>query len=194
MKIAAIAFFALLVYAHVVGGLEATLPRPLSMFRDGEFVALGYAMFCALAVVGIVYSLTLLRLAEPIDAANAGAAIVVLLIVAATPSNSRVHVNCAFILLSSVFAYNAILLYQAAQPLMLVHLCVPIVLVVVIGFHSYGVWQKTMISYFVIAAVVHHHVLVHAARVPAATEPDVCDKQRPAHRVEQGREWRRNRD
>ena len=139
-------------------------------------------MFCALAVVGAVYSLALLRLAEPIDAANAGAAIVVLLIVAATPSTSRVHVNCAFILLGSVFAYNAILLYQASPPWMFVHLSVPIVLVVVIGFHSYGMWQKAMISYFVLAAVVHHHVLVHAARSRAAAEPGVPDNERQARR------------
>lgn len=194
MKIAAIAFFALLIYAHVLGGVETMLPRPLSMFREGEFAVLGYAMFCTLALVGGVYTFDLWRLGRPAEAANAGFAIVVLLIVAATPSSGTLHADCAFILLGSMFAYYSILLYRSSRPWMFVHLSIPILLAVAIGFRGYGVWQKALISYFVIAAVVHHHVVRRAARAPAPPEPDVFHKQPKVYRVDPGRPWPRRRD
>ena len=58
---------------------------------------------------------------------------------------------------------------------MLIHLCAPIVLAVVTGFESYGIWQKALISYFVVAGMIHHHVatrnmLGNAARAVEATE------------------------
>jgi len=194
MKIAAIAFLALLIYAHVLGGVETMLPRPLSMFRDGEFAVLGNALFTVLALVGIVYTFDLWRLGRPTEAANAGFAIVVLLIVAATLSTGTLHNVGAFILLGSMFAYYAILLYRSSRPWMFVHLSVPILLAVAIGFRSYGIWQKALISYFVIAAVVHHHVVRRAARAPAVPEPDVFHKQPKVYRVNPGTTWPRRRD
>jgi hypothetical protein len=53
-------------------------------------------------------------------------------------------------------------------PLMLIHLCAPLVIAVVTGFESYGIWQKALISYFVVAATIHHHVAMRDMRRKAA--------------------------
>ena len=45
--------------------------------------------------------------------------------------------------------------------------CAPISLAVV-TFQSYGIWQKALISYFVVAGTIHHHVAMRDLRRSAA--------------------------
>jgi hypothetical protein len=58
-----------------------------------------------------------------------------------------VHRVSAFTLLGCTYVFFAIHLRQNLL-LMLIHLSAPIVLAVVTGFESYGIWQKALISYF----------------------------------------------
>jgi hypothetical protein len=51
---------------------------------------------------------------------------------------------------------------------MLIHLCAPILLAVVTGFESYGIWQKSLISYFVVVSTFHHHLATREMRANAA--------------------------
>ena len=100
-----------------------------------------------------------------------------LLIVVATPSWGGLHNLTALMLLFSMFAYYAVLLYRAGSRFFLaLHLAVPVLIAVAFHFQSYGIWQKALISYFVAAAVVHCHIATRAARRPRAPETDVFYK------------------
>ncbi len=165
MKLAALCYFSLLVYVHQVRGVDGAIGQPLCSFRDGEFGLLGYALFCAVALVGAVYTFGLRRFGEPQEAANTLGGGLLLLIVVATPSRWPLHDASALVLLGSIYVHYAIVLSQRpGRVLMLVHLGMPLLLAAAIGFHSYGLWQKGMIGYFVAVAVVHHHVAANRAR------------------------------
>lgn len=168
MKLAAIIFFGLLIYAHQACGLDQPLYQPLCDFREGDLGVLGYALFCAIALVGALYTFDLKRLEDPSEAMNTLGFGVLLLIVVATPSGWPLHDASAIVLLTSIHIYFAVVLYRAGHPLlMMIHLSVPLVLGIATGFQSYGIWQKGMISYFIIAAVVHHDLLKRGARARA---------------------------
>ena len=86
------------------------------------------------------------------------------------PSEWPLHEASAIVLLASIYTYFAVVLYRAGRPLlMMIHLSVPLVLAIVTRFQSYGMWQKWMICYFILAAVVHHDVLKRGARARART-------------------------
>jgi hypothetical protein len=186
MKLATLLFFVLLAYAHQVRGLEQMLHRPLCAFREGEFGAIGYALFCAIALIGVLYIFCLQRYGEPAEASNIVSFGVLLAIAVATPSWWAIHDASAFMLMASVYLYFALLLYRSARPWMWLHLAMPVLLVVVTGFQSYGLWQKALICYFVLAIAVHHHFVKRGARKPARPEPDVFYKGRKVYRLEPG--------
>jgi hypothetical protein len=167
MKLASLFFFALLTYVHQVCSPYEALDWPLSAFREGECVPLGYALFGAIALVTAVYSVDLKRFRDPIEAIDTIGFGVLLLMVAVSPNRWMFHRASAFTLLVCAYVFFAIQL-RNNRPLMLVHLCAPLVLAVVTGFHSYGIWQKALISYFVIVATIHHHVTMRDMRGGAA--------------------------
>ena len=160
MRLASLLFFVLLVYAHFASGLDRPIDEPLCGFRDGDFGVLGYALFCSMALVGAIYTFTLRRWGEQVDAANTVGGGLLLLVVAATPSSWPLHRASAYVLLASIYAHYAIVLYRRGRrPMMQIHLAVPVLLAVGIGFQSYGLWQKGLICYFVLVAVAHHHIV-----------------------------------
>ncbi len=61
MKSASLAFLLVLVFAHVTGDTEELLAQPLSMFRDGDQPAMGYALFALLVVVAVHMTMASLR-------------------------------------------------------------------------------------------------------------------------------------
>jgi hypothetical protein len=76
-----------------------------------------------------------------------------------------------------MFAYFALLLRRERPAVMLIHLAVPVLLVAGTQFHSYGVWQKGLICYFVVVATVHDHLLRRNPARPAdTTEVFSCRK------------------
>ena len=168
MKLASLLFFGLLIFVHQVCSPYEVLDWPLSAFREGECEPLGYALFGAIALVTAVYSMDLKRFEDPIEALDTIGFGVLLLFVAVSPNRWMFHRASAFTLLVCAYGFFAIQL-RNNPPLMLLHLCAPIALAVVTGFHSYGLWQKALISYFVVVGTIHHDVttrLVTGRRVP----------------------------
>jgi hypothetical protein len=194
LKLALLLYFALLYYTHVVSDLATPLDQPLSVFREGQFGRLGYAIFCTIALIGVLYAFDLRRIGQPAEAANTLVALILLLIVVATPSPGLLHNLTALLILASLFMYYAVLLYRAgARPYLIIHLAVPILLAAVFRFHSYGIWQKALIGYFIVAAVIHAHIATRAARRPPAPEPDVFYKDRKTYNLTPAPTWPRRK-
>ncbi|HVT29649.1 MAG TPA: hypothetical protein VHE81_16650 [Lacipirellulaceae bacterium] len=159
MKLASALFFALLVYVHRVAGLAITWERPLSSFRSGEYGWLGYALFCVIAVIGLLYLWSIRRFGASNDDIDSRGFFIMLALVVATPSNWVLHEAAAAVMLGALYLYFATVFYRVSLPLFTAHLPVPCVLAIATGFHSYGSWQKLVITYYVIAAIVHAHML-----------------------------------
>jgi hypothetical protein len=184
MKLAALFFFWLLVTAHQLCGLYMPLHEPLCSFRYGEFGAIGYGLFVTMALLGVIYGLDLRRYGQPGEAANTISFGTILLIIGATPSHWPLHKAAAAVLMLCTLAYFALLLYRANSPLIWAHLAVPLLLAVLTGFQSYGLWQKAVICYIVLAAVVHHHLAKRGARLSLAPVTETLSKeQSTAYRV-----------
>jgi hypothetical protein len=174
MKLASLLFFALLIYVHQVCSPYEALHWPLSAFREGECAPLGYALYGAIALVTAVYSVDLKRFRDPIEAVDTIGFGLILLMAAVSPNRWMFHRASAFTLLGCAYVFFAIQL-RHNRPQMLGHLCAPIVLAVLTGFGSYGIWQKALIGYFVVVGTMHHHVATRdmrgsAARVAEAAE------------------------
>lgn len=167
MKLASLAFFMLLFHVHQVCSPYEALDWPLSAFREGQCEPLGYGLFGAIALVTAVYSVDLKRFKDPIEAVDTIGFGVLLLFVALSPNRWLFHRVSAFTLLGCAYVFFAIHL-RNNRPLMLIHLCAPVALAVVTGFQSYGIWQKTLISYFIVAGTIHHHVATRGMRRSAA--------------------------
>jgi hypothetical protein len=163
MKLASLLFFALLIYVHQVCGAYEPLHWPLSAFREGECGPVGYALFGAIALVTAVYSVDLRRFRDPIQAIDTIGFGVLLLMVVFSPNRWMFHRTAAFTLLGCAYVFFAIQ-FRRNRPLMLLHLCAPIALAVLTRFESYGIWQKALISYFVVVGTIHHHVATRDMR------------------------------
>ncbi len=158
MKLASLLFFALLIFVHQVCSPPGALDWPLSAFREGECAPLGYALFGAIGLVTAIYSVDLGRFRDPIETLDTIGFGVLLLMVAVSPNKWIFHRVVAFGLLGGAYVFFALQL-RNHRPLMLMHLCAPILFAVLTRFESYGIWQKVLISYFVAAATIHHHVV-----------------------------------
>ncbi len=113
-----------------------------------------------LTFVGLAYLWPLVRCRRYGEIVFAAPAVVMLLVVAATPSTGLLHAILSFALLVLIFAHFAILLYLESSFWLLAHLLVPAILMFAARYQSYGVWQKGLIVYFVIAAAIRHHFLM----------------------------------
>jgi hypothetical protein len=189
MKLAALTFFLLLLFAHLTGDFDTQAGRPLSMFRDGSQAWLGYVLFAALLIVAVLYVTTLVRFDRLGEAATACLAFFLLLVVVATPSSNGFHLLCSLLLLLLMFAYFGLLMARTEKIWLFAHLAVPVALVLVIRFHSYGLWQKSIISYFVLLTAVHHQVLTLPELSPRRYIPT---RRRKVYQLEPTREWARS--
>jgi len=176
MKLASLLFFALLIFVHQVCSPYDALDWPLSAFREGECEPLGYALFGAIALVTTVYSVDLKRFRDPIEAIDTVGFGVLLLFVTVSPNRWMFHRASAFTLLGCGYVFFALQL-RNNRPLVLLHLCAPLVLAVVTGFHSYGIWQKALISYFVVVGTIHHHVATRDMRRSATSVVEAAESQ-----------------
>jgi hypothetical protein len=193
MKTAASAFVLLLLAAHAAGDFPTLLGQPLSLFRDGEWGGLSYALFALLLLLGVLYTAALARAEHGGEAIVSAAAVFLLLVVTATPSWGGFHLFCSLLLLALLFGYYAALLHRTGSPWLLAHLAAPVALAGATGFHSYGLWQKALIVYFVAAAVARRHFLVRAAPASSARPARRGEplRRRPVYRLDPGREWAR---
>jgi hypothetical protein len=199
MKWALLAFVALLFLAHQAGNADELLAQPLSLFRDGPEGWLGYGLFAVLLLIGSLYTTALARADRVGEAVLSGLAVLLLVAVAATPSWGSGHLVASLVLLLLLYGYYALLLYRAeSRCWLLAHLAVPVALALATGFHSYGVWQKGIILYYVLAATLHHHALGQlrvrgssAASRSGTSLPGCGTKRRKVFRVGPGRAWAR---
>ena len=159
MKLASLAFVVVLLIAHLAGGPDESLPLPLSMFRDGAYVNFGYLLFGLLLVICGLMLIRLGRAGRVVDAVILGFATVFLLLVAVTPSTDGFHILFSIVLLALLFFYYATVLNGEGALWMCAHLALPILLLVGTRFHSYGLWQKSLIIYFVLTVNVQHWML-----------------------------------
>jgi hypothetical protein len=199
VKLASLLFVLLLLRAHALDESDDPLGRPLSMFRDGPQAWLGYAMFAALLLVGLLYTAALVRRRREAEAAISGLAVLLLLLVAASPSSDSFHGLCSLLLLLLLFAHYTWLLYRLGGPWVFAHLAVPVSLMLGTQFHSYGLWQKGLILYFLATVVVHYHVLKlgtaggrRSGRTQALGRGQLGNR-RMVYQLEPGRAWRRRR-
>lgn len=181
MKLLSGAFVVLLVAVHLTGDLQADLARPLSVFRDGPNATAGLWLFGLLLLAGAWQVVLLLRLRYVLDALAVAVLAGLLWEVAATPSNDVYHLFMALLLLLAVWAYYGWLFYRCESPWLWVHMVAPILLIFLTRLHSYGLWQKSVILYFVALLNVQHHVF--ASWLPRRREraPDTPAK-RPRYR------------
>jgi hypothetical protein len=197
MKVAALAFVLLLLGAHAAGDGPELIGQPLSMFRDGEQAWLGYALFTVLLLISGLYIAALARADRVPEAAVAAGATLLLAVVAATPSWGPFHIVCSLLLLGLLISYYALLLHRAEGPLLAaVHLAVPLALAGATGLHSYGLWQKAVITYIVAVTAAHHHLLGRPAPRAARPRPSRrvrCDKRHTVYALAPSRGWARRR-
>jgi hypothetical protein len=190
MKLLSVGFLGLLVWSQAIVGPELSL-RPLSMFRDGDYGVVGYALFAVLCVIGIVM-LTAQRRAERYGGTAAFAiALALLLIVAATPSLHPVHEAAAAVLLFTLFAYYAGLLILAERIWLYLHLAMPLGLVPLLSW-GYGPWQKGVIVYLLLVINVHWHLLQAGTSQPHRARPAAL-RRRVVYVVEPGEMWGRRK-
>lgn len=197
MKLAALSFFLLLVYVHYMGDPECVAEQPLSLFRDDARGFFGYALFAALLLVSVLYIVALARSQREAEAIISAVAAVILLTVAVTPSMNGFHLFFSLLLFALLFSYYGVVLYRAQPILLMLHLIVPLALAFAVRFHSYGLWQKSFISYFVLLAVTHHHALTsqrsrkHSSPTAYSLHRSQAKQRRKVYSLEPEAHWRR---
>ena len=199
MKLTTLAFLVALLVAHSVGDTVKRFDQPLSMLRDGpDGVArwLGYLLFGLLLLAGALLIQAFYRARRFLDVGVFGFAAGLLLLVAVTPSLNGDHELCSFFLLALLYLYYAGLLYSAGSAWLVAHLPVPMALLLLTRAHSFGLWQKALILYFLLAITIQHHFLAQwlpaprrgAARIP---RPALPSRRRVVFNVQPGKAWAR---
>ncbi|MGF1577892.1 MAG: hypothetical protein ACFCD0_00860 [Gemmataceae bacterium] len=155
-----IAFGLLLIDAHLAEDIHQALATPLSVFRDGKQSTLGFCLFALMLIIGGFMTWLMIRLSQERETVVFLTAEILLLIVVATQSWDVGHLICSFLLLGLLYGYYAIILLRIQFPLFVGHLCLPVLISYMTQFHSFGLWQKSMILYFLLAINIHYYVIV----------------------------------
>ena len=157
MKLISGAFVVLLVTVHLNGDLQKSLATPLSMFRDGPDGSVGNWLFCLLLLAGAWLIQLLVRLHHFLDAVAVLLLVGLLWEVATTPSADFYHLFMSFLLLFAVWGYYGWLFHRLESRWLWLHLVAPVLLIFLTRLHSYGLWQKSVIVYFVFLLNLHYH-------------------------------------
>jgi hypothetical protein len=172
VKILGFTFGSLFMYVHYADAQGDAYHRPLSIFRDFEPVWIGYALFVLLLMICLQAAWTAYRAQSEGHTLAYLAATGLLGVVAATPSDDELHTMCAIFAMVGIFIYYSAILYAADSLFWLVmHLLSPSFLMMATRIESYGIWQKGMIAYFLIATIVHEGVLARELPTPVRPRP-----------------------
>ncbi len=152
MRLASLAFFLILAGLH---GSEQALSQPLSTFRDGPLRAWGFALFGLLTFIGLNWIWTLVRTRSYSDLVGVVPALPLLGFVALTDSFDGWHLAASFVLLGWMLLFFAAKLWEAENWWVFAHLLMPIAIGLTIRFHSFGLWQKSLIAYLVVLINMH---------------------------------------
>lgn len=177
MRLASLAFFLILVGMHLQDFSGATVALPLSMLRDGPNRAWGFCLFGLLAFIGVKWIWTLVRTQSVTELIAVAPALPLLAFVALTDSMDGWHVFASFVLLGWLLLFFAAKLIEAESWLLFPHLFMPIVIALTIQFHSFGLWQKALIAYFVLVINIHDLVRVceHETKPLRPRRPSVSE-------------------
>jgi hypothetical protein len=199
MKLTALSFLVLLFCAHGASDAESPLEQPLSLFRDGEQGLLGHALFALLLLMSVFQLQVLYRARREGDLCVLSLAAFLLVFVAFTPSKNSFHILCSFVLLGLLYGFYALLLAHARSLWLVPHTVIPFVWMLATSCHSFGLWQKGLIVYFVLAASLHHHLLSRGrSRDVGRTDRPTAARGLPLRRrkvfvVEAGKSWTRRK-
>jgi hypothetical protein len=148
--IPSVLFVTLLVLLHVSD--LALIPRPLSTLRDGPTAPFGYALFVFLLFMGIGYVALYIRARAAFGMIVPFLCVILFAYVAATPSFDADHGIASILLLMLLFFYYAIKLYFRSSFWFFAHIATPFVILgLTRNNFQYGVIQKSLILYFVLA-------------------------------------------
>jgi hypothetical protein len=197
-KLVSLAFVCLLIFVHSGGDAAQLLGLPLSMLREEGHAPAGYTLFALLLAIGGLMAHILLQGKQYGQVALFALAALLLLLIALTPSANAFHLFCSLVLFTLLFGYYARLLYHAESALLWVHLAVPLFLIPLTDFHSYGLWQKCFIVYFLLVVNIHHHLLSRELRQQEKRHRRSATvrwhpRKRVIYRLEAGRDWPRGR-
>lgn len=165
MRLASLAF--VLILAGL--SLQGELSSPLSTFRDGPYRAWGFALFGLLTFIGLTWLWTLIRTRSVSELIAVAPALPLLGFVALTESMDGWHVLASFVLLGWLLLFFAAKLQEEDSWLLHLHLAMPVVIALTIQFQSFGLWQKSLIAYFVLA--INMHDLVRRCEHETKTPP-----------------------
>jgi hypothetical protein len=194
IRLLSVIFLILLLKAHTVGEFEIRLWLPLSLMRDGPTGWLGYAMFAFLVGISALQCIALTRAKREWDAGICWIGTVLLVFVALTPSVDFWHLFASVILLSLLYSYYAFSLRNAGSIWLIPHLVSPIILVLLTKYHSYGLWQKSLIVYLVLIANIHHWLLGRGYIKPIQERYRYrSQRRRKVYTLEPGPTWKRKR-
>jgi hypothetical protein len=188
MVIATALFLVLLATAHV--GDPDAVDRPLSLFREQRPV-IGYSLFGLLALINGLHLRTYYQLGLGRELFAPAASMVLLAVIALTPSWDAGHTVAALVLLGLVFGWYALRLYRVASPWLLVHLAIPLLLLVHMA-SSYGVWQKMIIVYFLFAANIDCLLATGRLSLPGPDDFDRKSRRKARGKYAPRVIWRRN--
>lgn len=150
MRLVTLAFLVLLALAHTSGEAEEALARPLSLFREEADSPIGWLLFAFLLAAGVILVQLLVRMRWFVDALMLLVATALLAVVAATPSFDSDHLFVSGVLLLSLYVYYAVLFHRLASRWLWLHLPMPVLLLFLTQLHSYGLWQKSLILYYLL--------------------------------------------
>ncbi|MCI0642888.1 MAG: hypothetical protein L0Y72_21455 [Gemmataceae bacterium] len=156
MKLLTLTFLGLLVWSQYLVG-DPLASQPLSMFRDGDFRPVGYALFALLTAIGALPLLSHYIAGRYGSAAVFALGLGFLLVVVATPSLNPLHEAASTLLLLLLFTYYAGALTAARSGWLFLHMAVPILLLPLLAW-GYGPWQKGLIVYLLLVINIDWHV------------------------------------
>lgn len=148
-----------------------------------------------------MYGIALALRKHYLEAGVSAVLLILLLIVAATPTYDLGHELCSCALLALAYMYTAIMIVAgvalADWPRFVAYLplATPFFLTIAASFLGYGVWQKAMVLYFLLCAVLRHHVVVHGK-----ASDQICQRRHSSagvaprkriYRLQAERPWRR---
>jgi len=170
MTLLTLAFIGCLISAHALRGGVDALHLELSFFREGDSWWLGYLLFGILFAIGALLIWRLSR--DPDEVASSTISCVVfglLVVVAATPSTSSVHLFASLAILGLLFLLYACVLNERRHPWLTWHLLTPFFFLAVPPHGYFGSWEKAMILYLVILINGHYRSLTP---IEARQKPD----------------------
>jgi hypothetical protein len=190
IAVVSLVFLLLLCFTHLEGDAAELLAQPMSMFRDGEAYVHGYVLFLLLLLLGALQTTAMLRARRNVEAAFVCVALGLLTISLATPTGAPVHELTSFLLMFLLFTYYGCLLFQAGSIWLLPHLFLPFWLMGLTGLHSFGLWEKCAIAYFVLACNVQAYFLKRETPEKTGRRPrPLALRRRKVFVVEPMRAW-----